>query len=376
MMNKRIFLSPPHMGGHEKHFVDEAFDTNWIAPIGPNVDAFENEIANYLGVKHVAAVASGTAAIHLALINLDVKEGDEVIVSSLTFSATVNPILYQKATPIFIDSEEKTWNMCPNLLRFAIEDRLKKGKKPKAIIPVHLYGVPANIEKILEIATEYKIPIVEDAAESLGATVNGKHTGSFGSMGVLSFNGNKIITTSGGGALVSNNEDFIKHARFLATQARDNFPWYHHTHIGYNYRMSNVLAGIGRGQMKVLNDRVAKKREIYNFYNDLFADYDGITMCVEPTSTFASRWLTCIQIDPLISEEKNPAGLIAAFEADNIESRHIWKPMHLQPVFEACPAYVNGVSESIFLQGVCLPSGTSMNENDLNRIKTVVEKYF
>jgi dTDP-4-amino-4,6-dideoxygalactose transaminase len=376
MMNKRIFLSPPHMSGHEKHFVDEAFDTNWIAPVGPNVDAFENEIANYMGVNHVAAVASGTAALHLALINLDVKKGDEVIVSSLTFSATVNPIIYQNATPVFVDSEKETWNMCPKLLKDAIEDRIKKGKKPKAIIPVHLYGVPAQIDKIVDIAKEFDIPIVEDAAESLGSTYHGKHTGTFGSMGVLSFNGNKIITTSGGGALVSDNEEFIKHARFLATQARDNFPWYHHTHIGYNYRMSNVVAGIGRGQMIVLNDRVAKKREICNFYKDLFADYEGVTMCVEPSSAFGSRWLTCIQIDPQLRKDKNPAGLIAAFEADNIESRHIWKPMHLQPVFETHPAYVNGVSESLFLHGVCLPSGTAMSEHELNRIQNVVKKYF
>jgi dTDP-4-amino-4,6-dideoxygalactose transaminase len=376
MMNKRIFLSPPHMSGHEKHFVDEAFDTNWIAPVGPNVDAFENEIANYMGVNHVAAVASGTAALHLALINLDVKKGDEVIVSSLTFSATVNPIIYQNATPVFVDSEKETWNMCPKLLKDAIEDRIKKGKKPKAIIPVHLYGVPAQIDKIVDIAKEFDIPIVEDAAESLGSTYHGKHTSTFGSMGVLSFNGNKIITTSGGGALVSDNEEFIKHARFLATQARDNFPWYHHTHIGYNYRMSNVVAGIGRGQMIVLNDRVAKKREICNFYKDLFADYEGVTMCVEPRSAFGSRWLTCIQIDPQLRKDKNPAGLIAAFEADNIESRHIWKPMHLQPVFETHPAYVNGVSESLFLHGVCLPSGTAMSEHELNRIQNVVKKYF
>ncbi len=375
-MKQRIFLSPPHMSGHEQHFVQEAFDTNWIAPIGPNVDAFEKEIADYLNIKHVAAVSSGTAAIHLALINLGVQQGDEVLVSSLTFSATVNPIIYQNAIPVFVDSENDTWNMCPELLRFAIEDRIKKGKTPKAILPVHLYGVPAKIEQITAIADEFNIPVIEDAAESLGSKVNNKHTGTYGKMGILSFNGNKIITTSGGGALISDNDELIQHARFLATQARDNFPFYHHTQIGFNYRMSNVLAGIGRGQMKVLNQRVRQKNEIFQFYKSLFTDIEGVVFCETPPNSNCSRWLSCIVIDFEKTGGKTPAGFIEALETDNIESRHIWKPMHLQPVFNNYPAYTNGVAEKIFNQGVCLPSGTAMTNNELQRIANVIESYF
>lgn len=375
-MNNRIYLSPPHMGGSEMQFIREAFEQNWIAPIGPNVENFEKELAEYLGVKHVAAVSSGTAAIHLALINLGVGKDDEVIVSSLTFSATVNPVVYQHAKPVFVDSEKETWNMCPDILRKAVEDRIKSGKLPKVIIPVHLYGIPANIREILNVAREFGIAVIEDAAESLGATYEGKHTGTFGEMGVLSFNGNKIITTSGGGALISDNEEAIKHARYLATQARDNFPWYHHTEIGYNYRMSNVVAGIGRGQLQVLNDRVEKRREVFNFYREIFKDIDGITFCSELPQTRSTRWLSCILIDHKKTGGKSPSGLIREMEKHNIECRHIWKPMHLQPVFEKYPAYTNGISENIFNNGVCLPSGTSMTENDLQRIKNVIFEYF
>jgi len=375
-MKKRIYLSPPHMGGHEMQYIAEAFDQNWIAPIGPNVNAFEEALARYLNVKHVAALSSGTAAIHLALINLGVQAGDEVLVSSLTFSATVNPILYQNATPVFIDSEEETWNMCPDLLLKAIEERIAAGKKPKAVIPVHLYGVPAKIDSIMAVADKFNIPVIEDAAESLGSRFGGRHTGTSGVMSILSFNGNKIITTSGGGALISDNEQFIKHARYLSTQARDDYPWYHHTHVGYNYRMSNVVAGIGRGQLQVLDERVEKKREIFEFYKDLFQDIEGISFSKEPDESFASRWLTCILIDPRKTDGCTPKGLIEAFESANIESRYIWKPMHTQPVFQNYPSYLNGVSERIFRNGVCLPSGTSMTEEDMERIAEIIRKYF
>jgi len=375
-MNKRIHLSPPHMSGNEMKYINEAFEQNWIAPIGPNVDAFENELANYLGVKHVAAVSSGTAAIHLALINLGVKAADEVIVQSLTFSGTINPILYQDATPIIIDSETDTWNMCPELLKTAIEDRISKGKKPKAIIAVNIYGMPAKLDLIEKIAQEYEIPLIEDAAESLGSRFNNKMTASFGQMGILSFNGNKIITTSGGGALVSDNEDFIKNARHLATQARDNFPYYHHTKIGYNYRMSNVLAGIGRGQLEVIEDRVNAKRDIFEFYKMVFKDIEGVSFCDEPENAYSNFWLSCVLIDPEKTKGIKNIDLISALDKENIEARHIWKPMHTQPIFSKCPAYTKGVSEKIFEQGVCLPSGSGMSDQDMARIaKTIIEVF-
>jgi dTDP-4-amino-4,6-dideoxygalactose transaminase len=377
MSKSQIYLSPPHMGGFEKQYIDQAFEQNWIAPIGPNVDSFEFELGQYLGIKHVAAVSSGTAAIHLALINLGVERGDEVLVSSLTFSASVNPILYQSATPVFIDSEFGTWNMCPVLLRDAIVDRIKKtSKKPKAIIVVHLYGISANMNEIMKVSEEFQIPIIEDAAESLGSTYHNKHTSTMGLMGILSFNGNKIITTSGGGALVSNNENFIKHARFIATQARDNFPWYNHSHIGHNYRMSNVLAGIGRGQLKVLSGRIAQKQEVFQFYKKVFANIDGVSFIEEPHSTTSNRWLTCIQIDPKKTNGRKPSALIQELQKHHIEARHVWKPMHQQPVFEQFPAYVNGVSQFVFEQSVCLPSGTGMSAENFERIENVLKQYF
>jgi dTDP-4-amino-4,6-dideoxygalactose transaminase len=370
VIDKRIYLSSPHMGGTELKYINEAFDTNWIAPLGPNVDAFEESIAHYCGIKHAAAISSGTAAIHLALIILGVKVGDEVITSTFTFSATVNPIVYQGATPIFVDSEPKTWNMDPELLEQAIKDKRQKGKdnRIKAIIVVHLYGMPANMKDIMSIANKYDIPVIEDAAEALGSHYDGKPVGSFGKMAVLSFNGNKIITTSGGGALLSNDEELIVKARFLATQARDKAPHYQHSHIGYNYRMSNILAGIGRGQIKVINDRINKRREIFFFYKKNLWKNDGIKFLEEPDgSYFSNHWLTTILIDPSktgITREL----LQSELEKENIETRPLWKPMHLQPVFSSYPAYLSGVASELFVQGLCLPSGSNMSDEDRMRV--------
>lgn len=369
---KRIYLSSPHMGGAEQKYIKEAFDTNWVAPLGANVDAFEETLAHYFKVKQAAALSSGTAAIHLALIILGVKSGDEVISSSFTFSATVNPIVYQGATPVLIDSEQETWNMDPELLHRAIKDRIAKGKKPKAVIPVHLYGMPANMTEIMKIANRYEIPVIEDAAESMGSRYKGKPTGSFGKMSALSFNGNKIITTSGGGALLSNDEELIAKARFLATQARDKAPHYQHSQIGYNHRMSNVLAGIGRGQMEVIEDRVKKRRDNFLFYKKNLEEFEGIHFLEEPDdSYFSNRWLTTILIDPSKSGTTREA-LQKVLEKENIETRPLWKPMHLQPIFSSFPAYVNGTSENLFNHGLCLPSGSKMSENDLNRIVNLI----
>jgi dTDP-4-amino-4,6-dideoxygalactose transaminase len=370
--NKKIWLSSPHMSGKEKEFVDEAFATNWVAPLGPNVDGFENDLANYLGddVK-VTALSSGTAAIHLALILLGVETGDEVICQSLTFSASANPIVYQNATPVFVDSEDETWNMSPYFLEEAIKDRIKKGKKPKAIIPVHLYGMPCKINEILHVANEYEIPVIEDAAEALGSLYFGKHAGTFGQVACLSFNGNKIITTSGGGAIVSKNEKYIQKAKFLATQARDPAPHYEHSHIGYNYRMSNISAGIGRGQMTVLNERIQKKREVFEQYKNALGKISGISFQSEPKEFFSNRWLTAI-----LTDEKQTPGNVSneniriALEKDNIESRPLWKPMHLQPVFKSAPFYGNETSNKLFRQGLCLPSGSNLTEEEFQRINT------
>ncbi len=371
-MKSRIWLSSPHMGGTEKKYISDAFDSNWIAPLGPNVDAFEKALAQYTGVKHVAALSSGTAAIHISLILLDVEKGDEVIASSFTFSATINPIVYQGATPILVDSEPETWNMCPETLEIAIKDRLSKGKKPKAIIPVHLYGMPANMGKIIEIANRYEIPIIEDAAEALGSRYNDKPVGSFGKMAILSFNGNKIITTSAGGALISNDEKLIVKARFLSTQARDHAPYYQHSHIGYNYRMSNVLAGIGCGQMDVIDQRVKKRRENFHFYETSLGKYNGISFLKEPNKLFFSNhWLTTVLIDPLITG-LTQEDLRLAMDKENIESRPLWKPMHMQPVFSTCPAYINGTSEKLFNNGLCLPSGSNMTDEDMQQILSIV----
>lgn len=356
------------MSGGEIKYVNEAFETNWVAPLGPNVDNFELELGRYLSVKSTTALASGTSAIHLALIILGVKPGDEVIASSFTFSATVNPIAYLSATPILIDSEEDTWNMSPELLEKAIIDRIAKGKKPKAIIIVHLYGMPAKINEILSIAKKYEIPVIEDAAEALGSKVGGKSCGTFGDIGILSFNGNKIITTSGGGAMISDNPEYVNKARFLATQARDKAPYYQHSQIGYNYRMSNVLAGIGRGQLEVIEERIQKRRSNFDFYNRNLGKTNGISFLPEIASSFSNRWLTTMLVDPAKTNGISCEVIRKAMEAENIETRPLWKPMHLQPVFEKCPSYSNGVSERLFNLGLCLPSGSNMSDQDLDRI--------
>lgn len=355
-------------------YIKEAFEQNWIAPLGPNVDEFESSLARYCGVKYAAALSSGTAAIHLALIMLGVKQGDEVIASSFTFSATINPIVYQGGLPVLIDSEDNTWNMDPELLEKAIKDRLSKGKKPKAIIPVHLYGMPAKMMEILKIADNYGIPVVEDAAEALGSKYNNKPIGSFGKMAVLSFNGNKIITTSGGGALISNDKKLVETARFLSTQARDRAPYYQHSQIGYNYRMSNILAGIGRGQMEVIDERVRRRREIFLFYKKNLGKYKGISFLEEPDSRyFSNHWLTTVLIDST-KAGMTPEVFQNALENENIESRPLWKPMHMQPVFSYCPAILNGTSERFFRQGLCIPSGSGLSDTDLKRILQVIEK--
>lgn len=374
-MSNKIYLSSPHMGGEELNNIKEAFDTNWIAPLGPHVNEFEKEMAEYLGVSHAAALSAGTAAIHLALILLGIKAGDEVICQSFTFSASANPIAYQQATPVFVDSETESWNMDPELLENAIKDRIAKGKKPKAVIVVHLYGQPAKLDEILAVCRRYEIPLIEDAAEALGSIYQDKKAGSFGDFGILSFNGNKIITTSGGGMLVSNNRQHIEKARFLATQARDNAPHYQHSHIGYNYRMSNVLAGIGRGQLKVLEKRVEQRRAIFNRYFKEFGTLSGIQFQPELKGSRSNRWLSALTIDPQAAGT-NREELRLALEEDNIESRPLWKPMHMQPVFKDAPAYINGVSEELFETGLCLPSSSNMTEDDLQRIMKILKRFF
>ncbi|MBI9064237.1 MAG: aminotransferase class I/II-fold pyridoxal phosphate-dependent enzyme [Marinilabiliaceae bacterium] len=374
-MSKKIWLSSPHMGGNEMSYVQEAYDTNWVAPLGKNVNEFENDLARFTNSRYASALSSGTAAIHLALVLLGVKAGDEVIVQSFTFSASVNPICYLGATPVLVDSEEETWNMCPKALKKAIEDRLAQGKKPKAIIPVHLYGMPAKMEEIMEIAHFYEIPVIEDAAEALGASLMNKKMGTWGKLGVLSFNGNKIITTSGGGALISNEQDLIEQSRFLATQARDEAPHYQHSQVGYNYRMSNIVAGIGRGQMEVLGEFIEKRREINGRYRDLLNEHPGIAFQSEPTQDYYSNfWLTAVLIDPKKNGGITREHIRLALEAENIESRPLWKPMHLQPVFEKYPFYGTGVSEWLFEHGLCLPSGSNMTDNDMKRVISVLSE--
>lgn len=371
MTNKtKIWLSSPHMGGNEQKYIQDAFKDNWIAPLGPNVFGLEDDLKKYLKTdKEIAALSSGTAAIHLSLILLGVKTGDEVLCQSLTFSASANPIIYQGATPIFIDSENETWNMCPNALEEAIIDRINQGKKPKAIIAVHLYGMPFNVDAITSVAIKYDIPLIEDSAEALGSTYNGKKCGTFGTFGILSFNGNKIITTSGGGALVCSDKHVKDKAVFFATQSRDNAPHYQHSEIGYNYRMSNVCAGIGRGQMEVIDLRVAQRRKMQAFYKELFDSYSEISILNEPSKEyFSNHWLTAI----LMKSEKQREDLRLALEKENIESRPIWKPMHLQPVFEKYPYYGKKNAETIFQNGLCLPSGSNLNEEDKERIEKAI----
>jgi len=376
-MKQKIWLSSPHMSGNEIKYIEEAFAENWVAPLGPNVDGFESDLVKYLDIKSVAALSSGTAALHLALIILEIKKDDEVLVSSFTFSATVNPVLYQCATPVFIDSEDDTWNMSPELLEKAIKDRISRGKKPKAIILVHLYGMPAKIKEIIQISEKYEIPLIEDAAEALGSTYKGKKLGTFGTFGILSFNGNKIITTSGGGALISDNENYIKQARFLATQARDEAPHYQHSQVGYNYRMSNIVAGIGRAQLEVIKQRVESRRNNNIFYKEIFREIEGVKLLEEPSEYYFSNfWLTTILIDKQKTGGISRETLRLAFEKENIESRPLWKPMHLQPVFKRYPKYLNGVSEKLFKIGLCLPSGSNLRDNDKQRIQSVIFKTF
>ncbi|MEZ4838751.1 DegT/DnrJ/EryC1/StrS family aminotransferase [Flavobacterium sp.] len=377
-MNKsKIWLSSPHMGGNEQQFVNEAFAANWVAPLGPNVTGFETDLEQYLEEDvYVGALSSGTAALHLGLILLGVQPGDEVICQSMTFSASANPIAYLGASPIFVDSEPNTWNICPNALEDAIKDRLSKGKKPKAIVAVHLYGMPFEVESILSISKQYDIPILEDSAEALGSTYKGKKCGTFGAIGVLSFNGNKIITTSGGGALVAHKKELKEKAVFLATQARDTAPHYQHSEIGYNYRLSNICAGIGRGQMQVLDKHIALRRRMHTFYQEALKGVEGVTVFSEPSSDFYSNhWLSALVIDPVKCNGKTREDLRLAFEVENIESRPLWKPMHLQPVFANCLYFGGGVSEHLFANGLCLPSGSNLTDEERNRILDVLQRF-
>lgn len=374
-MEKRIFLASPHMSeeGYEKEYIKEAFDTNWIAPLGENVNKFEEELANYVGAKCGAALSAGTAAIHMALKALDVKEGDIVFCSSLTFSATANPIIYQNATPVFIDCDRETWNMDPEALKKAFE----KYPNPKAVVIVHLYGTPAKMDEIMAICNKHNVPLVEDAAESLGATYKGKQTGTFGKFGIFSFNGNKIITTSGGGMLVSDDEERIQKVRFWATQSRDKARYYQHSEIGYNYRMSNIVAGIGRGQLKVLNDRLAKKKEIYETYKDAFKDIPEIEMKPVPIDTKPNYWLSTMLLKE--GSKVTPLNVMEALDKENIESRPIWKPMHMQPVFEKydfIKVEDKPVSEDIFARGVCLPSDTKMTKEEQQEVIRIIKELF
>ncbi len=379
MTNKRIWLSLAHMGGEEQNYIQQAFDTNWVVPLGPNVDGFEKDLQDFLHEdKHLVALSSGTAALHLALLQLGVGPGDEVICQSFTFSASANPIAYLHATPVFVDSEPETWNMNPALLEEAIQDRrAKTGKLPKAIIPVHLYGMPAKMEQIMEIANRWGIPVVEDAAEALGSSFQGRKCGTFGEFGILSFNGNKIITTSGGGALICSTEAQAAKTKFYATQARDQAPHYQHSEIGYNYRLSNICAGIGRGQMKVLQEHVDRRREINQYYRHKLEQIPGISFQKEPDSRFSSNyWLTSILVNPELTGGKTREDLRLFLEGENIETRPLWKPMHLQPVFAHAPSYSNGVSEALFRNGLCLPSGSILSDYDLNRVAEAIIRFF
>ncbi|WP_148373199.1 DegT/DnrJ/EryC1/StrS family aminotransferase [Bacteroides bouchesdurhonensis] len=369
-MNKRIYLCLAHMSGKEQSFIKEAFDTNWVVPLGPNVNAFEEELKHFVGEdKEVVALSAGTAAIHLALIQLGVTAGDEVICQSFTFCASANPVTYLGAIPVFVDSEEDTWNMDPLLLEEALKDRIAKtGKKPKAILPVHLYGMPAKMDEICSIAEKYDIPILEDAAEALGSEFSGRKCGTFGKFGALSFNGNKMITTSGGGALIVANEEIKKGTMFYATQAREPYPHYQHEKIGYNYRMSNICAGIGRGQMTVLEEHIAHHRHVHALYEKAFANIDGITLKSNPDSRFnANYWLCTILIDPT-KTGTNYDEIRVKLDAKGIETRPLWKPMHLQPVFANNSCYVNGVSERLFNMGLCIPAGPCVTDEDVEYI--------
>ena len=393
--NQRIYLSSPHMGGDELDYIHDAFEKNWIAPLGSNVNGFEGDLQNYTGRKHAAVITSGTAGIHLALILCGVKPGDEVICQSFTFAATANPIMYQGAKPVFVDSEPHTWNMDPKLLEEAIIDRLTvaegdRSKKPKAIVVVHLYGMPAKMDEILAIGEKYDITVIEDSAEALGSSIDGRKCGTFGKLSVLSFNGNKIITTSGGGALLGDDEELIKKSRFLATQARDDAPHYQHSEVGYNYRMSNIVAGIGRGQMKVLDEHVALRRGIHQFYFDNLGkswltdkqgsdlkggeSSTGVYFLKEPEGYFSNRWLSTIIVNPEETGGVSREDVRIALEEENIECRPLWKPMHMQPLYENAPFYGNGVSEMLFEYGLCLPSGSNMTIDEREKVLYFLKK--
>jgi dTDP-4-amino-4,6-dideoxygalactose transaminase len=379
-MKSKIYLSSPHIGPNELKYVKEAFETNWISPLGPNVNAFEIDLQVQTKTAHAAALSSGTSAIHLALILLEANTNDTVFCQSITFSASANPIAYQKAKPVFIDSEPDTWNMDPALLRKALQEAKDASKLPKAIIPVHLYGMPAKMNEILAIAKEFNVPVIEDAAEALGANIQERPCGSFGAFGVLSFNGNKIITTSGGGALLSNDATMIEKARFLATQARDFAPHYQHSHIGYNYRMSNVLAGIGRGQLEVLIDRVNARRANFKRYRNYFSKYNSngfdIRFQEEPVGYFSNRWLTCVVIDPNTNKGLTREEIRLAMDFENIETRPLWKPMHQQPIFSSSKSYLSGVADKLFENGLCLPSGSNITEEEFDRIFKCLDSVF
>lgn len=376
-MKDKIWLSPPHMSGNELYFIQDALNKNWVTSQGENIDEFEQSISVFLkNDVNVCALNSATSAIHLSLLMLGISSNDEVLTSTFSFCGSANPIAYCGATPIFIDSEKDTWNMCTVALEEAIQDRISKGKKPKAIVVVHLYGMPAKMDEIATIAEKYEISVIEDAAEALGSTYKGQPCGTFGRFGVLSFNGNKIITTSGGGALVCHTQEDKDKAVFLSTQARDNAPHYQHSHIGYNYRMSNIVAGIGRGQMEVLNDRVEARRKMHDFYVDVFKDINGVEVFSEPNEDYYSNhWLSAIVIDEKITG-KNREDLRLAFLEDNIESRPLWKPMHLQPVFADAPYYGTNIAEQLFDNGLCLPSGSNLSDDDRERIEKIIRKFF
>ena len=377
-MNSKIWLSSPHMGGNELSYIQEAFESNWIAPLGPNVNSLENDLQDYLGENSfVGALSSGTAAVHLGLILLGVKSGDEVLCQSMTFSASANPILYQGATPVFIDSEMDTWNLCPIALEEAILDRIAKGKKPKVIVAVHLYGVPYKIDEVRAVANKYEIPILEDSAEAIGSSYKGQKCGTFGDIGIFSFNGNKVITTSGGGVIITKTKSLKDKALFFATQSRDDAPHYQHSEIGYNYRMSNICAGIGRGQMEVLEERVNLRRKMHAFYSDLFQGILGVSVFTATNEDyFANYWLSSILVEPQLTGGIDRETIRLAFEAENIESRPLWKPMHLQPIFEEYPYYGNQVAETLFEKGLCLPSGSNLTDADRARISEVIKKLF
>ena len=376
MSKDKIWLSSPHMGSEEFKNVQEAFATNWISPAGPFISLFEEKLAAYCGTKAAAVVQSGTAAIHLALRILNIQQDDVVLCQSFTFVGSSNPILYQKASPVFIDSEKETWNICPLALEEAILACREKGQQPKAIIVVHLYGMPAKMPEIMALSHKYNIPVIEDAAEALGSTINGKACGSFGDFGILSFNGNKIITTSGGGALVSNNDKALAQARFLATQAKDNAPHYQHSEMGYNYRMSNISAAIGVGQLTVLAERVAARRANYRFYQTLLGEVKGVHFLPEPQGYFSNRWLSCLLIDPRLTGGITREDVRLAMEKENIECRPLWKPMHLQPLFQDAPYFGNHYSEELFDLGLCLPSGSNLTDDQQQRIANQLKNVF